>query len=431
MNKFKFYFILLITTVSLFSCSKNDSAPVEPPRPYADQYTTDKTDIDSYIDTHYIFSVDSDYTISFGSLSKTGTIVTSTTSDVITGEKTDFIGELLVGDDLYMSDGITKIGTILEIISSTSIKLTSNALSTNDKITFSVKKETIRNQTTYPLKSKEVNLDSVKYTVYYLVLREGVGQSPCNVDGVLTSYRGDYLSRDATTKLVSAFKFEEVKYPQTMYSLYEVITGWSEIFPLFKTGTSDINANGTVTHKDFGAGVMFIPSGLAYYNTGKGSIPAYSPLVFSFKLYEIQRLDQDKDGIPSYLEDYNGDGFMRVLATGVDNPDDFPDKDGIPNFLDVDDDGDNYTTKLETQYINPLDPNKVTRYYPYDGVLVDDPATLFVDERQGIPRKFTGPLLNPSAPESSTNVPTPQPSDYTDPLRLRIHLDKEHHPTKP
>jgi hypothetical protein len=44
-------------------------------------------------------------------------------------------------------------------------------------------------------------------------------------------------------------------------------------------------------------------------------------LVFSFKLFELlQRLDQDGDGIPSYLEDLNG--YSRVLATGVLNPDD-------------------------------------------------------------------------------------------------------------
>ena len=49
--------------------------------------------------------------------------------------------------------------------------------------------------------------------------------------------------------------------------------------------------------------------------------------------------------------DLNGDGFMRILATGVENPDD-TDKDGIPDFYDVDDDGDNYTTKLEIK--NPL-----------------------------------------------------------------------------
>jgi hypothetical protein len=51
---------------------------------------------------------------------------------------------------------------------------------------------------------------------------------------------------------------------------------------------------------------MFIPSGLGYYAAGSASIPSYSPLVFSFKLFELQRLDQDGDGIPSYLEDLNG-----------------------------------------------------------------------------------------------------------------------------
>jgi hypothetical protein len=39
--------------------------------------------------------------------------------------------------------------------------------------------------------------------------------------------------------------------------------------PLFKTGDTPIaNADGTVTYNNFGAGVMFIPSGLAYYSTG-------------------------------------------------------------------------------------------------------------------------------------------------------------------
>ena len=79
-----------------------------------------------------------------------------------------------------------------------------------------------------------------------------------------------------------------------------------------------------------------------------------------FKLYEIQRLDHETtvvnnqiiaspDGIPSYLEDINGDGYVWTtseLPTGAINPDD-TDGDTIPNFLDVDDDGDNYTTKLE------------------------------------------------------------------------------------
>ncbi|MBP6587786.1 MAG: FKBP-type peptidylprolyl isomerase, partial [Flavobacterium sp.] len=175
------------------------------------------------------------------------------------------------------------------------------------------------------------------------------------VDGVLTSYRGTYLSQttatDTTPSTITATQFEEAVLPNDFLSLFNTISGWGETFPLFKTGSYVSNPNGTVSYTDFGAGVMFLPSGLAYYSSGSYAIPAYSPLVFSFKLYEIQRADQDNDGIPSYLEDLNGDGFMRILATGVENPDD-TDKDGIPDFYDVDDDGDNYTTKLEIK--NPL-----------------------------------------------------------------------------
>jgi hypothetical protein len=39
-----------------------------------------------------------------------------------------------------------------------------------------------------------------------------------------------------------------------------------EIFPEFKTGTYSSNTDGTVSYSDFGADVMFIPSGLAYFN---------------------------------------------------------------------------------------------------------------------------------------------------------------------
>ena len=101
---------------------------------------------------------------------------------------------------------------------------------------------------------------------------------------------------------------------------------------------------------------MFLPSGLAYFQNGPGSIPSYAPLVFSFKLYEIQRLDTDGDGILNYQEDLDDDDYMYDYRNLINYPT-FPedkiryaddtDKDGIPNFLDVDDDGDGYITKLE------------------------------------------------------------------------------------
>jgi hypothetical protein len=294
MNKFKFYFILSITTLSLFSCTKNnDSAEVAPPREYSVQYATDLNDIEEYLKTYYI-------------------------------EVKNNPGSV---DDQDVT--ITKIpeGGV---------------------------QKSIWDQTDYQLTSREVSLHDITYKVYYLVLREGTGASPCNVDGVLASYKGDYLEQEIVSNVSSlaATRFEEVKYPQQMISLFSTIKGWSEIFPQFKTGTSKANdADGTVTHTDFGAGVMFIPSGLGYYSSGTGVIPAYAPLVFSFKLYALERADQDNDGIPSYQEDIDGDGYVRFLATGVDNPDD-TDKDGIPNYADVDDDGDSYGTKIEIN--NPV-----------------------------------------------------------------------------
>ena len=205
-----------------------------------------------------------------------------------------------------------------------------------------------------------VDQNDITYKVYYLKLRQGSGptsKSPCNIDKVLTAYRGEYLYTvketvgDVEVDRLKHVQFEESINPQTYFNLTSVIKGWSEVFPKFKTGTYAANVDGTITFNDFGAGVMFLPSGLAYYANSTASIPAYSPLVFSFKLYEIQRNDQDGDGIDSYLEDINGDGYVRILGSGVVNPDD-TDGDEIPDFLDIDDDADTFKTKIEI--LNPL-----------------------------------------------------------------------------
>ena len=374
MNKFKFYFIVTITTLSLFSCDKNDPVEITPPRAYAEQYKTDIADIEKYLNTYYITVVNNP--------GKT--------------------------DDQDVT--ITKIpdgGTQRSIMS-------------------------YKDATTYPkLLFRTVKLHDVDYKLYYLVLRPGIGESPCNVDGVFTSYRGDYLQRVAATtttpvtpEYISATKFEEIKFPQSFFSLYSTVSGWGETFPQFKKGTFTTNNDGSVSYYDFGAGVMFLPSGLAYYNNGAGSIPAYSPLVFSFKLYEIQRLDQDNDGVPSFQEDLNGDGYVYIYSNTLNYPtppddeiryaDDKPDKDGIPNFFDIDDDGDNYTTKLEITkpYGSNLLLDGPSLYYPYNPII--STPTKATDEKRGIPSY-----------DKVTKL-----FDYTSPGRLRIHIDKEY-PIKP
>jgi hypothetical protein len=293
MNKFKYYFILIITCLSLFSCSKDDnSVEAEPLRDFGEQFATDKAAIEEYLNTY-------------------------------TFVRTDAPGQPEDQDVV-----ITKIPTggsepsIMSYLGSS----------------------------TFPkLIKKNLELHGIVYEIYYLVLREGTGDKPCNVDGVLSSYKGQYLYKSTVNEVttLTATQFEEVKYPQTFFNLYETITGWSEVFPEFRTGDTPIsNTDGTVTYNNFGAGVMFLPSGLGYYSSGQGSIPSYAPLVFSFKLYAINRSDLDNDGIPSYLEDLNGDNYVRNFAAGVDNPDDF-DKDGVPDYLDIDDDGDSFTTRSE------------------------------------------------------------------------------------
>ena len=316
MSKIKFYFILLVAAVTINSC-KNDDDDIEvtPPKPYADQYPIDSALIETYLKTNYI------------------TVVNAP------GETRD--------QDV----------TIAKLDATHTVS--------------------IWDQKDYQLLNRKVELHGITYVLYYLVLRQGQGEKPCNVDDVFTSYNGKYLAETTTDNVTSltATQFEEVVYPQAFMSLYGVVRGWKEVFPQFKAGVTTANGDGTVKYTNFGAGVMFIPSGLAYYNQPPGGIPAYAPLVFSFKLYEIKRSDleykivsgeafSDPDGVPSYQEDSNGDGYVwtkgELPTEDAVNPDD-TDKDGIPDFIDFDDDGDNYSTRGEVK-------DKDGNYYSFDKI---------------------------------------------------------------
>jgi len=303
---------------------------------------------------------------------------------------------------------------------------------TFDLISTSNPGPSIWDQTTYPIETRMVKVRQGDvdrtYKIYFIKLREGSGESPCNVDKVLTAYKGEYIydsvDDDTSVHTIVSKEFETLTNPQTFFSLTGVIRGWSEIFPQFKTGGYASNPDGTVSYNGFGGGIMFIPSGLGYYGSAQSGIPAYSPLVFNVKLYEIERVDHDGDGIYSYQEDLNHDGYVYALPTdeGIVNPDNTngpgskvlistnPDKyseeDEVPDFLDNDDDGDFYTTKSETSFIHPDDLMQIIRYYPYNGAAVDDPATPYVDESKGVPNCS---------------------NDFTSPTRLRKYLDPTCH----
>jgi FKBP-type peptidyl-prolyl cis-trans isomerase FkpA len=377
MNKFKYYFILLLAGIAIVSCNKSDDDDVVtvPLRDYKEQYKADNDSIVKYLKTNYIKEVTPNFDIVIEKIPAGGTEVS------------------------------------------------------------------IWDQKVYPLQTREVYSNDVTYEVYFLTLRQGTGSAPTNTDRIVASYSGNFLNGKVfDSSYGNAETFNLFAYSPEG----SVIEGWSEIFPQFKTGTSAPPGNdGVITYDNYGAGVMFLPSGLGYYAGTVGSDgPAYSCLVFSFKLFDLQRMDNEYsisnstggvviigDGVPDYLEDVNGDGYLYDFrnTTKYPNPPakliDDTDKDGIADFVDFDDDGDGFSTRFELTKptgqigngtLNGEPFNYGARlYYPWDPT-VDNPNTPNTDEYEpwGIPRKPTG--------ANGTFVP----EDYTASGRLRIHLDK-------
>lgn len=121
---------------------------------------------------------------------------------------------------------------------------------------------------------KNVTLDGVVHKIYYLKFREGTGANPTNNNQIKLSYKGS---------LLNDFVFDVSPERGTTFSLKKLIIGCREILLEFKSGT----LNGKNQYENFGAGVMFLPSAVGYSDKYNRKVPAYSPLIFSFKLYNV------------------------------------------------------------------------------------------------------------------------------------------------
>ena len=99
----------------------------------------------------------------------------------------------------------------------------------------------------------------------YEVLTEGTGVSPVATDVVKVHYRGTLL--DGTEFDSSYKRGEPAEFP-----LNRVISGWTE---------------GVGLMRPCDAWTFYIPSDLAYGASGKGSIPAATPLVFHVQLLGV------------------------------------------------------------------------------------------------------------------------------------------------
>ncbi len=180
--------------------------------------------------------------------------------------------------------------------------------------------------------------ETVTHTLYYLIAREGAGNSPTAADSTYIRYEGS---------LLTGVLFDGTG-DYTWQYLPFFLRGYGQAITKFKAGSDiQVNPDGTTEITNSGIGVMFLPSGLAYFNGTPSGIPAYSPLIFkvSLGLY-IEETDYDNDGIPSILEDLNGDGDVTN-----DNTDESEERrlrvPRLPNHIDPDDDGDGIPTRDE------------------------------------------------------------------------------------
>ncbi|MDO7171677.1 FKBP-type peptidyl-prolyl cis-trans isomerase [Mariniflexile sp. AS56] len=185
--------------------------------------------------------------------------------------------------------------------------------------------------------AKTITYREVIYEFYVLKLNQGGGAaSPTFADNVRVNYSG-FTLEDAV--------FDETVNP-VILDLTTLVPGWRKVLPDFNVAESFAdNPDGTVNFLNKGLGIMFLPSGLAYFSSPSGIITAYSPIIFKFELLQMSENDHDGDGIPSYLEDLNGDGEYTVNYEDLsDTSDDDSDGDGTPDYADTDDDNDGIST---------------------------------------------------------------------------------------
>jgi len=196
-------------------------------------------------------------------------------------------------------------------------------------------------QVDFKMVQDRVNED-VSYKLYYLKVIEGQGEQPSFPDIVRINYEGTYVVDEDGIKENKLF---DSAVTPIQFDLTLIVNGLQDALIEFKASTGLIdNPDGTVIYENFGVGAVFMQSGLGYYvNPPPGaavSIPVYSQLIFTFQLFQTEIGDQDNDGVPSVLEDVNGNGLEE---------DDDTDSDNQSNYFDPDDDGDGRPTRDEIE----------------------------------------------------------------------------------
>lgn len=180
------------------------------------------------------------------------------------------------------------------------------------------------------VETQNISKNDISYKLYFLTENEGATVSPSSVDSIYYKYTGMLLD--------STVFDSNPNFSWGNATLDKLILGWQYGFTNFKGGNVVINADESFDFVDYGKGILFIPSGLAYGNNAQSVIPKNSPLLFEISLKSVKLTDHDLDGVLSKFEDLNGDNDLTNDDT---------DNDGIPNYFDTDDDGDGKLTRDE------------------------------------------------------------------------------------
>lgn len=186
--------------------------------------------------------------------------------------------------------------------------------------------------------------DDILHKYYILKVREGAGGQPTVADSTFLRFEGSLLDGSVFD---STSSFNWTYLPGFLTGFYNGVAS-------FKVGNNIIvNNDGTTSIENTGLGLVIFPSGMGYFNSPPTVlIGAYDPLIFKLDvgLY-VENTDFDNDGIPSIMEDLNGNGNLNDDNTDFD----FERRGFIPptpNHADPDDDGDGIPTRDEI-IINP------------------------------------------------------------------------------
>ena len=99
--------------------------------------------------------------------------------------------------------------------------------------------------------------------LYYVINEPGTGAQPTATSNVTVAYKGYFTNGSI---------FDQSNSAGISFGLNQVIKGWTEGIPYFKTG---------------GSGILLVPAHLAYGNYNYNGIPGGSVLIFDVKLISV------------------------------------------------------------------------------------------------------------------------------------------------